>query len=224
MIDKRIVILFVKLPEKGKVKSRLARDVGEGPALLLYECMVLDAIDMLKRTKIPFRIFFDPPQELAALRSWLGKAYSLLPQTGIDLGERMELAFQLAFDEGAEEAVLIGTDIPALTASVVTDAFGAFKRYDAVIGPANDGGYYLIGFRKKSFTPSLFRTMTWSTDRVFEETLDRLRKAARTVLTLPEYVDVDTRDDLRVLLSLQSLSQSSRTQMFLMGHRTDLDL
>jgi len=224
MTEERIVILFVKLPEKGKVKSRLARDIGDGPALLLYEAMVLDTIDMLKRTKIPFRIFFDPPQEIEALRSWLGESYFFLPQTGNDLGERMELAFQRVFDEGAEEAVLVGTDIPGLTASVVSDAFGAFGQYDAVIGPANDGGYYLIGFRNRSFTPSIFRTMTWSTEQVFQETLDRLQQAARTVRVLPECIDVDTRDDLLALLSRQYLAQSSRTLAFLMRHRADLGL
>lgn len=220
----RIVILFVKLPEKGKVKSRLARGIGDGPALLLYECMVQDTIDMLKRTKFPFRIFFDPPQELEALRSWLGAFYSYIPQAGSDVGERMESAFQQVFDEGAEEAVLIGTDIPGLTASVIIDAFGAFERHDAVIGPANDGGYYLIGFRSRSFTPSVFRTMTWSTERVFLETQDRLQQAARTVLVLPECIDVDTRNDLQALLSRQSLAQSSRTLAFLMSHRSDLGL
>ena len=224
MPGERIVILFVKLPEKGRVKSRLARDIGDGPALLLYEAMVLDTIDMLKRTKIPFRIFFDPPQEIEALRSWLGESHFFLPQTGIDLGERMELAFQRVFDEGAEEAILIGTDIPGLTASVVSDAFGAFGQYDAVIGPANDGGYYLLGFRNRSFTPSIFRTMTWSTEQVFQETLDRLRKVARTVRVLPECIDVDTRDDLRALLSQQSLAQASRTLSFLMSHQDDIRL
>ena len=224
MAAERMIMLFVKFPEKGRVKSRLARDIGEGPALLLYEAMVQDTIDMLKRTKIPFRIFFYPPQKLEALRSWLGTSYSFLPQNGIDLGERMESAFQQVFCEGAEEAVLIGTDIPGLTASLLSDAFGSLERHDAVIGPANDGGYYLIGFRSSSFTPSLFRAMTWSTDQVFQETLYRLQQAARTFQVLAECIDVDTRDDLKAVLSRQSLAKSSRTRAFLSGHRAELGL
>ena len=224
MTNKRIVILFVKLPEKGKVKSRLAREIGDGLALLLYESMVRDAIDMLNKTGIPFRIFFDPPQKLEALRSWLGKSYSFLPQSGSGLGERMERAFQQVFDEGAEEAVLVGSDIPGLTASVISDAFSAFEQKDAVIGPANDGGYYLIGFRRRSFERSVFRAMTWSTDRVCQETLNRLQQAARAVLVLPECVDVDVRDDLRELLSRQSFAQSPRTLTFLIRYRAELRL
>lgn len=224
MTDKRIIILFAKLPEKGRVKSRLAREIGDGPALQLYESMVLDTIDMLNRTGIPLRIFFDPPQELEAFRAWLGKSYSFLPQQGSDLGERMELAFQRIFDEGAKEAVLIGTDIPGLSASVVHDAFGAFERYDAVIGPANDGGYYLIGFRNRSFAPSVFRAMPWSTERIYQDTLGRLMQAARAVFVLPECIDIDTRDDLRELLSRLSFAQTSRTLAFLIRHRAELGL
>lgn len=224
MNAERTVLLFVKLPEPGKVKSRLARDIGGERALRLYECMVRDTLDMLHGAKIPFRIVFDPPQASEAMRKWLGKSHSFQPQTGDDLGERMESAFQAVFDEGAREAVLIGSDIPGLTASLVSEAFGAFGRHDAVIGPANDGGYYLIGFRNSSFTRSIFHAMPWSTGSVFQETLERLRNSARKVFVLPECIDVDTRDDLRTLLSRQSAAGSSRTIDYIMRHHGDMGL
>jgi glycosyltransferase A (GT-A) superfamily protein (DUF2064 family) len=97
MADQRCVILFVKLPGPGRVKSRLAREMNDALVQRLYECMVIDAIDMLKQAKTPFRICFDPPDAQERVRQWLGHAYVYMPQTGDDLGERMERAFTSVF-------------------------------------------------------------------------------------------------------------------------------
>jgi len=225
MIDTRCVILFVRLPEPGKVKSRLAQDVDGALVQHLYECMVLDAIDMLKKAKAPFRICFDPPAAQERVREWLGQAYSYMPQTGEDLGVRMEQAFIQVFSEGVDDALLIGSDIPSLTAAIIDAAFRSLSVCDAVIGPAKDGGYYLIGFKKRTFERGIFHAMTWSTKSVFCETLKKLERALLTVHQLPELRDIDTREDLEALLSdAQHMEPgaSSRTLFFLGKHRQEL--
>ncbi len=224
MIDRRCVILFVKLPEKGKVKSRLAQDMDEDFVLRLYESMVCDTIDMLKKGNAPFRICFFPPEALDRMKAWLGQGYSYMPQTGDDLGERMEQAFVRVFSEGVSQALLIGSDIPGLNAAVIGEAFDSLPENDAVIGPTDDGGYYLIGFQKNAFEPCVFRDMTWSTDSVYRETVDRLGRKSRTVHVLPQCADVDTKEDLKKLLDRTEKqgSAASQTLKFLRGHRSSI--
>ena len=224
MTNKRCVILFVKLPEKGSVKSRLARHVGEDVALRLYENMVLDVIDMLKRGRFPFRICYAPPDARDQMTGWLGQEYYCLPQTGDDLGDRMDEAFAGVFSGDVKEALLIGSDIPGLTTEVIEEAFTSLLTNDAVIGPTDDGGYYLIGFRKNTFTPRIFHDMVWSTSSVFRETVDRLHEASVTLHVLPELTDIDTLADLKTLLSQVKgpASEPSRTLSFLALHRNSI--
>lgn len=224
MADNRCVILFVKFPEPGKVKSRLAQEMDGDVVQRLYECMVLDAIDMLKQAKTPFRICFDPPEAQERMQQWLGQAYSYMPQIGLDLGERMEQAFIRVFSEGVDETLLIGSDIPELTAAMIDDAFRDLATHDAVIGPANDGGYYLVGFKKGTLRPEVFKSMAWSTKTVFRETLGRLRKASLTVCLLPVLTDIDTPGDVEAFLAhaKNSESRSSRIHAFLRELRHDI--
>jgi rSAM/selenodomain-associated transferase 1 len=220
MADKRCVILFVKLPEKGRVKSRLAQRMNEDLVLRLYENMVLDTIDMLTQGRFPFRICFAPPDARDRIREWLGQGYRAFPQTGDDLGDRMENAFEHVFSEGAGDVLLIGSDIPELTPEVMEEAFAALLKNEAVIGPAGDGGYYLIGFKKGTFEPIIFHDMVWSTKTVFRETLDKLLDASLKVHVLPELTDVDTVEDLKMLVSQikHPAPGESRTRSFLEQH------
>jgi rSAM/selenodomain-associated transferase 1 len=224
MTDKRSVILFVKQPGKGMVKSRLAQNIDEDLVLRLYENMVLDTIDMLTRGCFPFRICFTPPGARDQIVEWLGHEHCLFPQTGDSLGDRMERAFASVFTGEVKEALLIGSDIPGLTTDVIKEAFHALLTNDAVIGPADDGGYYLIGFRKKSFVPEIFYDMVWSTRNVFRETMDKLRDASMSVHVLPELTDVDTVEDLKTLMSQIAgpAAEISRTRSFLEQHRKSI--
>jgi rSAM/selenodomain-associated transferase 1 len=224
MTDKRCVILFVRLPEKGTVKSRLAQSMDEDLVLRLYENMVLDTIDMLTRGRFPFRICFTPSGARDQIVEWLGLEHLSFPQTGDGLGDRMEEAFACVFTGGVEEALLIGSDIPGLTTDVLEEAFAALLTNDAVIGPASDGGYYLIGFRKRSFEPGIFHDMIWSTGTVFRETMDRLHGGSLKVHVLPELTDVDTLEDLKTLMSQDKspAPEPSRTRSFLEQHRKSI--
>jgi len=220
MADNRCVILFVKFPERGKVKSRLAQDMDGDIIQRFYECMVLDAIDMLKQAGTPFRICFDPPDAQERVRQWLGQTYLYMPQIGGNLGERMKQAFSIVFSEGVDEALLIGSDIPALTTILIDEAFQSLSDRDSVIGPANDGGYYLIGFKKITFVPGIFHAMAWSTNTVFRETVRRLKETSLTVHLLPELTDIDTREDVEAFLShaLLATLDAPRTLLFLNKH------
>lgn len=222
--ERRCVILFARAPEKGRVKSRLALHVDEDLVLQLYKNMVLDTIDALRSGHFPFRIFFTPSNARDAMTKWLGHAHLLVPQTGTDLGERMEAAFASVFSEGVDEALLIGSDIPGLTARIIEEAFISLATKDAVIGPAHDGGYYLIGFRRKTFDSGIFHPLVWGARTVYRETLDRLHGSSLAVHLLPELTDIDSVEDLRVLLSRAGnpAPGGSRTFSFLMQHRNNI--
>jgi rSAM/selenodomain-associated transferase 1 len=194
-----VVMVFVKMPDSGNVKTRLAIDVGPELAVRAHECMVLDVFDAATATDAEMRVFVDPPDALARAREWLGNEPTVIPQSGSDLGERMERAFLVAFSEGFSRAVLVGCDIPGLNAKILNAALSALETNHAVIGPANDGGYYLIGFRKDTFAPKVFRDMRWSENSVLDDTLRRLKSARRTVAQLEKLIDIDMLEDVRLL-------------------------
>ena len=193
--DTTCLLLFVKYPDKGKVKSRLSKEFGEDTVLLLYEAFVLDVLETVNKGKYRFTICFHPPSAQEKIASWLGKSYLYMPQNGSDLGEKMKNAFASAFSEGFEKVMLIGSDIPDLPKEIIDEAFASDG--EAVIGPATDGGYYLIGFKRDTFLPHIFEGMQWSTASVFERTMEIFRKHSCKVHILPQWRDVDTPEDLR---------------------------
>jgi hypothetical protein len=201
MPDNQLILLFVKAPLRGQVKSRLAAVLGQDAALELYRNFVLDILESIEKIGIPCTVCYHPPGGGKTVKSWLGGRLQYMPQEGNDLGERMERAFRRAFSEGAARAVLIGSDIPDLPPALLRDAVGRLDRTGAVIGPAKDGGYYLIGFRNDAFFPGIFRGMEWSADTVLSKTLRVLEQEQREVSVLPSWQDVDTIDDLKDLMS-----------------------
>ena len=180
------ILFFVKYPEKGTVKTRLSRELGDDHTIELYRCFVQDMLGMLKKTDYSCRLYITPPDTEQKFRQWLGDEHLYAPQAEGDLGERMERAFQQAFDEGYERVVLIGSDIPDLPPPVIKEALRSLKSNDAVIGPSRDGGYYLIGFNDNSFLPAVFAGIAWSTRTVFEQTMDVLSEAEYNVHRLPK--------------------------------------
>ena len=219
MDNKKCLMVFVKFPEKGKVKSRLSEVFGTDLVLALYECFVFDLLETIGREPYPLKICFSPPERTESILRWIGKEYTYMPQEGNDLGERMKNAFMAAFSEGFSEVVLIGSDIPDLPAEAFHNAF-AFDQYNASIGPASDGGYYLIGFKKDSFLPEIFNGIEWGTSTVLEKTMARFKKHAYSVRILPVWHDVDRPEDLQALYArnIHSEFAASRTMRFLSGN------
>jgi rSAM/selenodomain-associated transferase 1 len=224
MSEKPIVLLFIKAPIKGQVKSRLAADVGEETTLELYKNFVLDIVETVEKSAYPFRICFYPAESEKNVAAWLGQQYLYLTQEGSDLGLRMGNAFRRIFLEGFTSALLIGSDIPDLPSAVIQSAFESLKKNDVVIGPAADGGYYLIGFNNNSFLPRIFQGIAWGTNTVFLKTLDILKGASLRVHLAPEWKDVDALGDLRDLYerNRDTAFDKSRTMTYLIKHRERL--
>jgi rSAM/selenodomain-associated transferase 1 len=199
MTERATVVLFVRSPERGKVKSRLASAMGQDSALELYRAFVLDIVGMLRRGDVPLTIAFHPADSGKVLISWLGENFAYIPQRGEDLGKRMENAFTDSFSRGFGRVVLIGSDIPDLTSAVMDEAFSSLEENDAVIGPAADGGYYLIGFKASTFSPEIFHNIPWGTGSVFGVTMKMFGDRGLRVHVLPAWDDVDTLDDLQAL-------------------------
>jgi len=197
--DGRRLLLFVRFPEKGMVKTRIAQAIGDEAACALYRCLVVDSLSLARRTGYPTTVFFHPDAGSAEFSPGLANDFPCQPQVGRDLGERMHAAFRTAFLD-AREAVLLGSDIPDLPVSFLGEAFESLGQHDAVIGPALDGGYYLIGFTSGACLSSPFSGMEWGGPSVFQDTLAILRDHALRVHVLPPWRDIDEYTDLKALI------------------------
>lgn len=213
MVTDNTVIVFIKASEKGRVKTRLAKGVGDAAALELYRCFVTDVLDMVQSTPWALRVYYYPENAYDPVRTWLGDDLDLFPQKGLTLGDKMENALADTFAAGYERAVLIGSDLPDLPSGIIDTAFTGLEQCSAAIGPSLDGGYYLIGFTAKGFTPRIFHGIPWSTNQVFDLTLSRFKDLQVSHYTLPVWQDIDTQEDLNSL----TLDPSGKTAV----HTTD---
>lgn len=195
-ISKSIIQFFVKIPRKVNVKTRLALEIGNDSAMILYKNFVSDIIDVLMSGETPFRIYFFPPDSKDEIKKWLGNSIECQPQNGDNLGERMKNAFLQSFSEGFEKTIIIGSDLPDIKNSIIDEAFSSLESNDAVIGPAFDGGYYLIGLKSSITMPDIFSGIRWSTNSVFRETINILKSSRLKVHILQELRDIDTMEDL----------------------------
>jgi len=192
----RTLIVFLKEPRPGAVKTRLAAVVGPEAAAELYRALAELVLEATTPGPGEYErlVFFDPPVARRALRAWL-PGVSLRAQSGGDLGERMADAFARGFARGAARVAIVGSDAPALTRETATRALAALDAADVVLGPAEDGGYYLIALREPH--PELVRGVDWSTPAVLRQTLERAAAARLSVRQLEPLRDVDTLADLR---------------------------
>jgi rSAM/selenodomain-associated transferase 1 len=211
------LLFFVKYPKIGKVKSRLSDDFDDTFVLKLYEKFVEDLLEMLNTEKFSVIICYHPTGTIENYKKWLGEDYTYISQEGKDLGERLKNCFQKGFNLGFEKLIVIGSDSPDLPINIITDSFDALDENDTVIGPCQDGGYYLLGFNNKSFIPETFQDIKWSTSTVFEKTMENLYKKASKTFILPQLSDVDTVEDLKNLYKRNKETdfKNSNTMIFL---------
>ncbi|HAS53511.1 MAG TPA: glycosyltransferase [Nitrospiraceae bacterium] len=224
MTTETCIILFIKYPEKGKVKTRLSKDLGDDVTLDLYRAFAADILATVRKTGLPLRICYAPADAGDKVKAWLGDGWEYAPQPEGDLGARMEGAFRQAFDDGFERAVIIGSDIPDLPLRIINQAVKSLAFSDAVIGPSVDGGYYLIGFHQDTFLPVAFYGIPWSSPRVYPETMALLENAELRVHGLPKWPDVDTFEDVREFMKRNASGElsGSRTMQCLEAARASL--
>jgi uncharacterized protein len=193
-LKKDAFILFLKYPERGAVKTRLASVLGDDLTYELYQCFLADISAMTRHVKAQTIIVYSGSE---------GVSFSDFPgircirQRGNNIGERMHGAFIDVFAQGFERCVLTGSDSPDLPLLLVNDAFDKLDSVDVVLGPSADGGYYLIGCKRQSLRPSIFYDINWSTAGVFTETVKRLFETGLKFAQLPQWSDIDEFDDLR---------------------------
>ncbi len=204
--------LFVKHPQSGNVKTRLADQIGLEKAAELYRHFVFDILYVLKNTKFEMKIFYDPANPLADYQNWLGDSLTYLPQKGNDLGQRMKNALSTIFNEGCSKALIIGSDSPDLPVEYLDLGLYALNQFDSVLGPSGDGGYYTIGFTAKGMCPEAFDNINWGTITVFQETISILRRKEKKFLLLPLWFDVDTLNDLHDLAKRNMNTPFSKLQ------------
>lgn len=196
--------VMVRVPVTGIVKTRMVPALSPEQACQLYRAFLGDLFERLASTRVAPTLFYsgEPVSELAAL---LPRPWALVPQQGGDLGERMAAAFARLLGVPGRGAVLIGSDSPDLPLVHIRHAFRLLKHRDVVIGPATDGGYYLLGLRQPA--PELFADIEWGADDVFERTVEAVRRQGLTMSLLPLWYDVD---DARSLELLRSLCEARR--------------
>lgn len=190
------IILFIKAPETGFVKTRLAKDVGNKKACEIYKYLAEKTIEQIKTTDADFEIHFFPEKSIGTIKTWLVKDYEFYPQTGNDLGDKMKNAFMHVFEKGYQKIILAGSDIPELTTRIFESAFQHIQG-NPVLGPCEDGGYYLIGMDRTSFDASFFQNISWSTETVLKETVKQMKEKGFDPYFLPLLNDIDTVADLR---------------------------
>jgi rSAM/selenodomain-associated transferase 1 len=186
------LIVFVKAPRPGLVKTRLAEAVGPEGACAAY-CTLAEALFQNLSTLRGVELRFSPDDAVAEIRRWQGESWQLRPQGEGDLGQRLQAAFEESFAAGKDRVAIIGSDCPWVRQGDIEEAWRILDGHDVVLGPATDGGYWLVGLR--AIQTGLFRNISWSSERVLKQTIERAEKSRLKVGLLRELADVDTRED-----------------------------
>jgi rSAM/selenodomain-associated transferase 1 len=195
------LLVFARVPERGRVKTRLAAELGDERTLALYEAMLREVLGRIGASDATTEVeVMWAPTEVAdgaRLRAAFGER-SLAMQTGETLGDRLAMAFsERFFFHRTQKIIAIGVDEPRLDRETIDHAFALLDSCEWVIGPASDGGYYLIGCRGAAYDTDIFDGVPWGTGGVYEATMAKIREWESNVAVLPERFDLDVADDLR---------------------------
>ena len=205
------LIIFAKAPVAGHVKTRLCPPLTPDEAASLHGSLVLDLLDRCQSLKGIDRILAGAPTREHPFFGAMKTRFKIpvWDQVGDDLGARMAHAFQSALGSPYQSVLIVGTDIPGITVSLITTAFKSLQDHDIVLGPTVDGGYYLIGLRAP--VPELFEHIPWSTDKVLSLTREKTQALDLSVKILPRLRDLDTVEDLQVFIQE---SKNPKNQVF----------
>ena len=193
METRQLLIVFIKNPVLGKVKTRLASSIGEVEALTVYNKLLDHTLNISKPLSVDKVVYYS--EFIPGDDVWTTCGFSQQLQHGGDLGQRMMNAFIKAFQQHYDAVTIIGSDCFDLTTDILTDAFDELNKRDVVVGPALDGGYYLLGMR--SLHRELFLNKTWSSETVLDDTLENIRELTLSFSLLPLLRDIDNEQDLK---------------------------
>lgn len=194
-----LLLIFTKNPEIGKVKTRLAKEIGNQAALDIYKFLLQHTFLVTKDLKVSKEVYYS--EEITEDDLWDPALFGKKIQQGEHLGERMENSFKNGFQRGYKKVVIIGSDLFDLKTDDLVTAFQKLDASDFVLGPAQDGGYYLFGMKKAD--EKVFRNKNWGTDSVFEETMKDLESQKVSLLEVRN--DIDTLEDLKEFKELRRL-------------------
>ncbi len=186
-----LLMVFVRNPKLGTVKTRLAITVGDKMALEIYMELMRHTAEVTQKLSADRKVFYSEKIEQNDI--WTEMSFSKALQTKGTLGQRMENAFSSAFEQGYKKVLIVGSDLYSLKASHIEKALEHLDKKEVVIGPAQDGGYYLLGLNKK--LPALFYNKNWGTSSVLKETLKDLR--TKSVALMEPLSDIDDFEDLK---------------------------
>jgi len=189
---KEALLIFTRNPQPGKVKTRLAATIGNEATLQIYKQLLLHTVSMTYQLPIDKIIFYSDYIDQEDV--WESTYYHKQVQQGSELGERMKNAFASTFEREYNKIVIIGTDCPGLNAEIIMNAFATLDKNDVVIGPAEDGGYYLLGM--KQLNRALFEDIHWSTSTVLDDTKNKCAALHLKYGLLPLLKDIDEEKDL----------------------------
>ena len=193
------LILFIKAPVAGCVKTRLGARIGLNNARRLSMAMTMDTLETVSGLGLPCRIHYAPAGQRRSIMAWLGRKGEFLPQQGNDLGQKMSRAFGQAFAAGYERALLLGSDVPDLPLEHLKQALTILDDTEAVFNPTTDGGFCLLGLKAQAFQEALLSGLTWGHGDVLRQTAGRLQRAGLGIAHLPVWSDVDRLGDLYAL-------------------------
>jgi rSAM/selenodomain-associated transferase 1 len=196
----QVLMIFLKEPVEGRVKTRLGKTIGHTKACDIYKEFVRIIAHRTISSHWKTCVFFDtstPEEEPTFLKKVFPQNTLFIRQQGKDLGARLTHAFRWAFEQPTTQKVsVIGGDSPDLPLNILTESFSRLEQWDVTLGPTPDGGYYLIS--TKNFVPELFQNISWSTEAVFEETCARIKEFSLSSHIHPKWEDVDTWEDFQI--------------------------
>lgn len=192
MNNKQLLMVFTKNPELGKCKTRLASTIGDEAALNVYEQLLDYTADFASKVNADKYVYYS--KDIQNNDRWNESVFHKRHQVEGNLGVKMATAFKENFDSGFEKIIIIGSDCAEINEEDIHHAFKALDESEVVIGPAIDGGYYLLGMR--SFIPSLFQDKSWSTPDLINETISTLKKQQISFSLLKEKSDIDFEEDM----------------------------
>jgi rSAM/selenodomain-associated transferase 1 len=214
------LILFIKYPVLGQVKTRIAEALGNYFAFGLYKSLLADISDLTRQINAETIIVYSGPEGVT-FNEFSG--ITCILQRGNNIGERMYNAFMDIFSTGSGKCLLIGGDIPDITVEILHEGYDILERADIVLGPTTDGGYYCIGIKEGSLKSTFFQNIPWGSSLVFTETINRIKEAGLSWTSLPVLSDLDEINDLKRFYNNTSVNELSDTFKFIKTHEEKIN-